>query len=273
MTIQEMKERRKELGYSYKMLSEISKVPVGTIQKIFGGITESPRRDTILALEKALRLPGEEVPAGFSADIEEARRLLAQGIVLENMQGRYTVEDYYLLPDDKRMELIDGVLYDMNAPTTLHQVIQFHLSYELQSFIRKNKGNCLLVPAPFDVWLDRDDYTMLQPDISIICKRDNFTEQRGEGAPDMVVEILSPSTRKKDMTLKLSKYTGAGVREYWIVDPKKERVITYRNLQEEAEVSIYSFEDQIPVGIWDDRCIIDFGKLYGEIREMFAPAE
>ena len=110
---------------------------------------------------------------------------------------------------------------------------------------------------------------MVVPDITVVCQKDKYTEQYLDGVPDMVVEVLSKSTKKKDMTLKLGKYAKAGVREYWVVDPKKETVIVYKFSREdenEAEIYFYTFANQIPVGIWDDECIVDFAEIKAYIE-------
>lgn len=112
---------------------------------------------------------------------------------------------------------------------------------------------------------------MVVPDISVVCENDRFTEQYLDGAPDLVVEVLSPSTRKKDMTLKLGKYAAAGVREYWIIDPKKETVIVYefsREDEADTQIHFYTFENQIPVGIWNGECVVDFVEIKSCLNEL-----
>ena len=104
--------------------------------------------------------------------------------------------------------------------------------------------------APLDVQLDRDDRTMVQPDVLVVCDRSKVVRRCVYGAPDFVVEILSPSTWEKDMYVKLGKYESAGVREYWIVDPKKKRVLVY-DFEHTDFPALYTFTDQIPVGIFD----------------------
>lgn len=257
MTIEEMKQRKKELGYSYEQLSKLSDVPVGTIQKIFGGITKTPRYETISALEKVL----SEKTRG--SVVEEAVAYYG-----EKRQGEYTLEDYYALPDDQRVELIDGVFYDMSSPTHIHQIISGEIYNRISNYIKANKGNCVPAMAPLDVQLDCDNRTMIQPDVIILCDRDKF--QRGViyGAPDLVVEVLSKSTRKKDMFLKLTKYMEAGVREYWMVDPKGKRVLVYY-FEEEVWPVIYSFEDTIPVNIYEGKCQIDFAEIYEYIEFLY----
>ncbi len=162
-------------------------------------------------------------------------------------QGEFTVEDYRRLPDEVRAELIDGELIYMEAPGYTHQELIMELSVELVNYIRANKGSCRVVQFPLDVQLDCDDRTMVQPDLCI--------------------EILSPSTRKKDCTLKVQKYMNAGVREYWIVDPDKKAVITYRFEGEDIPgISMYTFQDKVPVGIFEGSLEIDFREISGRLR-------
>ena len=132
MTLDELKQRRIELGFSYQELSELSKVPLGTIQKVFGGITSRPRRETILKLEGVLgrkeqRMPSVEVrDAAAAYQYEDRRRHVPNPETNTHeydRQGEYTLEDYYALPDEQRVELINGVFYDMGAPTSPHQII------------------------------------------------------------------------------------------------------------------------------------------------------
>ncbi|MCD7841088.1 MAG: Uma2 family endonuclease, partial [Lachnospiraceae bacterium] len=130
-------------------------------------------------------------------------------------QGEYSLEDYLALPDDQRVELIDGVFYDMAAPTLIHQAIGSRVWRSFDAYIGKNLGSCMAFTAPVDVQLDCDDKTIVQPDVLIICEPSKLRRERVYGAPELVVEVLSPSTSKKDRLLKLTKYKKAGVREYW----------------------------------------------------------
>lgn len=251
MTLSEMKERKKELGYSYEQIAEKSGVPLSTVQKVFSGATQSPRYDTLFAIEKVLR----DFPPSMVRETA-----CEYGKELVKKQGDYTVEDYYNWPEDERIELIDGVIYYMSAPSIKHQELIGEIDFILKSFVKKDKGKCKVFGVPIDVQLDCDNKTMVQPDITIVCEKDKFTKQNLFGAPDFVLEVLSPSTRKKDMTIKLNKYVNAGVREYWIVDPKKETVIVYEigAGEEDMQVSFYTFENQIPVHIFQNECIVDF---------------
>lgn len=183
-------------------------------------------------------------------------------------QGEYTLEDYRHLPEDRRAELIDGSIYDLAVPLSVHQLLASKIYSMLAKYIEKNKGTCLPLFAPLDVQLDRDDKTMVQPDVMIVCDRKKFTRQGIFGAPDFVAEILSESTRKKDSYLKLMKYQKAGVREYWLVDPDKKKVIVYDLENEEIPV-IYGFTDRVPVRIFDGKCEVDFSLIYENIKFIY----
>ena len=176
-------------------------------------------------------------------------------------QGEFTLEDYYALLKERRVELIDGVLYDMSSPKSIHQAISVYLSNIFFNFIHKNKGLCMVFSAPLDVWLDTDDKTMVQPDIMVVCDREKFKRGIVCGAPDLIVEILSGSTGKKDMVLKTHKYADAGVREYWVVDPEKKKVIVYKFVPE-VEISIYPGTGSVPVGIWNGECSVNFAEIF-----------
>ena len=252
MTVQEMCEEKKKLGYSYEKIAELSGLPVGTVQKVLGGITKSPRYDTLAALEKAFR-PGTDGGGNF---VKEAA--IAYGV--DRRQGRHTLDDYYALPEERRVELIDGVFYDMAAPSSTHQIISGEIYNALRDHIRRQKGQCIAAYAPLDVQLDRDRRTMVQPDVLVVCDRTKFQRGLIYGAPDFVVEILSPSTRRKDSFRKLSKYADAGVREYWLVDPEKRTVVVY-DLEHEKWPVVYGFDHAVPVMIFDGKCQIDFAEI------------
>ena len=127
-------------------------------------------------------------------------------VATKKKQGEYTIEDYRKLPEDERAELIDGTIYDMAAPLSVHQLLASKIYSSLAGYIEKNQDACIPMFAPVDVQLDQDDKTMVQPDLMIVCDRKKLTRQGVFGAPDFIIEILSESTRKKDSYLKLMKY-------------------------------------------------------------------
>lgn len=160
----------------------------------------------------------------------------------------YTVEDIYALPDGRRAELIDGQIYDMTPPARLHQHIIMNLSATIYNYIKQKNGTCLVYPAPFAVFLNNDDYNYVEPDISVICDKSKLDERGCNGAPDWIIEIVSPSSRTMDYYRKLFKYRNSGVREYWVVDPEKKIITVYNFVKDTMEE--YGFGEQVPVSIY-----------------------
>lgn len=170
----------------------------------------------------------------------------------------YTIEDIYALPEGKRAELIDGQIYDMAPPSYQHQRLVMELSATLRNHIKSKGGPCEVLPAPFAVFIKEDDTNYVEPDISVICDKDKISNRGCEGAPDFVIEIVSPSSRKMDYSLKNALYSDADVREYWIVDPARERTTVYRYEEDVAPI-IIPFDNYVKVGIYGDLkiCIAD----------------
>jgi Uma2 family endonuclease len=165
---------------------------------------------------------------------------------------KYTYADYVQWDDDIRHELIDGVVYDMDAPSTIHQRISRRIFIEFANFLEGKK--CEAFYAPFDVRLNPDtaDDTVVQPDILVVCDPKKIGTKGCLGAPDLIVEILSPSSMRMDMHVKMKRYRAAGVREYWIVNPELQVVMTYL-LNEGTYIAwTYGRGDVIPVSILDD---------------------
>ena len=171
----------------------------------------------------------------------------------------YTIEDIYTLPDGERAELIDGQIYDMAPPSRKHQDILSFLHLAIGNYIAGSNGECKVYPAPFAVFLFADDTKYLEPDISVICDLNKLDDRGCNGAPDWVVEIVSPSSRVMDYYTKLSLYREAGVREYWVVDPMKQVILVY-DMEQSIVPVIYSFSDRVKVNIYDN-LQIDFSKL------------
>lgn len=331
IAIDEMRARKKELGYTYKELADLSGVPLPTVQKIMGGFTKSPRYDNVLALRRALW------PAGLpDAPLEDGRRpagpaekvilpdapaeysdqsgktglyaeltgetLRGQGIAAESpapyytdskktgrahvysesftaarrsgqtpgisypllphkRQGEYTAGDREMLPGDVRTELIDGVIYDLAAPKSVHQIIVGEIFNQIYNQIEKCGKDCLVFTAPSDVWLTGDDRNIFQPDLYVVCDLDMIDPDGWtRGAPPFVVEVLSPSTRSRDILLKAFKYHAAGVHEYWIVDPERKKILVY-NYDRDPDGTVYteySFDDVVPIGFSGGSCSVDF---------------
>ncbi len=176
-----------------------------------------------------------------------------------------TIADIEALPEGTRAELIDGqILYDMAGPSSNHQRIVSFLTRKIGNYIESNHGKCEVFPEPYDVQLKEDDnHTLVQPDVSVICDRNKIKKNRCIGAPDWVIEVVSPSTENWDYIRKLGKYNAAGVREYWIVDPKHDRVVVYNleaGLQAGAFEQPKTLKDKVPVNIYPG-FEIDFSQL------------
>ena len=272
MTIEQMRIRKRELGYSYEQIADMAHLPLGTVQKVLGGITKSPRYDTLQALEAVFSDSGDGLLREENAVYETNCVREVAAIYQAKKPGEYTIDDYMSLPDDERVELIDGVFYDMAAPMTIHQFVSGEIFAILKDYVRTNKGKCIPFSAPTDVQLDCDDKTIVQPDVFVICNRDKLNYRRVFGAPDFVVEVLSPTTSKKDAVIKLGKYCNAGVREYWMVDLKKKRVFVY-DFENDACPAIYTFDDAVPVSIFDGKCKVDFKEIYEYGRFLFEQEE
>ncbi len=170
----------------------------------------------------------------------------------------YTIEDIYALPDGERAELINGRLYCMAPPSRIHQKITGRLYQEIANYISRKGGSCEVYAAPFAVFLNEDDTTCVEPDISVICDPDKLNEKGCSGAPDWVIEVVSPGSRRMDYSVKLFKYRAAGVREYWLVDPDKDRIMVWSFETENTDE--YTFHDKINAGIYHDLSI-DFASL------------
>lgn len=161
---------------------------------------------------------------------------------------RYTSKDYWNLPTGQRAELIDGQLYNMAPPSRKHQRVSGQLYKSIVNFIDAHNGSCEVYAAPFAVNLDANDATWVEPDISVICDKDKLTDRGCCGAPDFIVEIVSPSSRSMDYITKTGLYRNAGVKEYWIADPTKDITVVYLFDGEDITPAIFPFSAPISIG-------------------------
>lgn len=174
-------------------------------------------------------------------------------------QEKYcTVEEFYNMPDDIHAELINGQIVYLASTSSIHQIISSELHFAINSYIKSKAGHCRALTAPFGVQLHKGEDTVLEPDISVICDTDKITPRGCIGAPDWIIEIVSPSNPSHDYITKLSIYHDTGVREYWIVDPQSKYIHVY-NL-EVGDLKMYSFRDTVKAGIYED-LYIDFAGL------------
>lgn len=156
----------------------------------------------------------------------------------------FTVEDIENLSEGVRAELIDGQIFYFASPKTVHQRLLRNLSHKIHSHILENDGKCEMFFAPMAVKLVEDHKNYLEPDIIVVCEPDKIQADGCHGAPDLVIEIVSKSTRKRDYGIKVLKYRTAGVKEYWVVDPVKETVMVWW-FEDESKNCLYGMRDEI----------------------------
>lgn len=162
-----------------------------------------------------------------------------------------TLDQYETLPGNRRVEVYENIVYDMASPSQIHQSILLELSTLLHSYVKNQNGHCKVFPAPFDVILSDHPLTIVQPDIMIVCDKDKLDEKRCNGAPDFIIEIVSPGNPSDDYIRKAYYYKIYGVREYWIVDPKR-RTVTVSYFEGDLIHVAYSFDATIKVNIYND---------------------
>ena len=303
LTIETLQKLKEKSRLSYREIAEKSGVPIGTVQKVLGGITRSPRRDTLEALAAVLTDPGIAVSEdesgryseftykaiidnntqnGSYTEVHEAEHVygepdndeehddqiddMVERLIDSKKSGEFTVDDYYVISEKYRIELIDGIIYDMTVPKFDHQHIAGIVYTQLMNFHLSSKQKCLPSIGPIDVQLDRDNKTIVQPDVIILCNNIVKDNKVIYGAPDFVMEVFSPSTRFKDRVIKREKYKAAGCREYWMVDPLNQRV---KVLDFEGNLDgLYTFDQKIPVRISGGRCVVDFSLIKEQLIEI-----
>ena len=306
MTIEELKNRKTALGLTNEMIAKAADLPLSTVQKIMSGATKAPRKLTLEAIESALfseekrraepRLYGSSCcedslsrkAQSSAADLSENAGFIyddlpdhsMKGMVKEALTGyshsnsamrrtgEYTLDDYYDLPDNQRVELIDGVFYNMASPSKLHQGVLQGIFVQLDNCIENHRDTCFLYLAPSDVELGDDNNTVVQPDLYIHCSRERELRSPHHGAPDFVLEVLSPSNPQYDLWLKQNLYRRSGVREYWIVDPDGRKILVF-DFEHDVLPTSYSFEDEVPVAISNGTCRIDFHKVFARVRHLY----
>ncbi|MGN0356008.1 MAG: Uma2 family endonuclease [Muricoprocola sp.] len=180
-------------------------------------------------------------------------------LALQTETELITLEQYEALPESIRVEVFDGTVYDMASPSQEHQTILTELLVVFRNYIRKKAGNCSVFPAPFDVKLNDSPLTIVQPDLMVICDKNKLDGKRCNGAPDFIIEIVSPGNPSDDYIRKLYYYKNFGVREYWIVDPRR-KTVTVNYFDGNLLNIQYSFYSTIKVNIYDD-LVIDFSAI------------
>ena len=170
-----------------------------------------------------------------------------------------TFEQYEALPEDVRVEVFDGVIHNMSSPTQVHQSVLTELLVTIRNYLKKQNGECQVFPAPFDVKLSDKPLTIVQPDIMIVCDKNKLDGKRCNGAPDFIIEIVSPGNPSDDYVRKLYYYQNYGVREYWIADPRR-KTVTVNYFEGDMLNIQYFFDSTIKVNIYDD-LLINFSDI------------
>ncbi|MDR1900515.1 MAG: Uma2 family endonuclease [Treponema sp.] len=176
----------------------------------------------------------------------------------------YTYADYLAWDEGERYEIVDGEAYMMAPPSRMHQEISMALSTSINNYLEGKP--CKVYAAPFAVRLnpapDQSDDTVLEPDIVVVCDPAKLDDRGCNGAPDLIIEILSPSTTRYDQIVKFNKYREAGVREYWIVDPEKRIIMAYELKNGEYTAVNYGDTGTVPVKILPG-CEINLAAVFG----------
>ena len=242
MTITDIKQLKEKDGMTNKQISELTGIALFVVDGIFSGDIEEPKYMTPLEFEELLtRL---EIP--FYCDEKTGYPcLIREEITSYNYHAsHYALGDMVKLCNIISREVINGEIYAMSTPSRMHQFLVTKLLIRIGNHIEKKRGKCHVYPSPFGVRLFADDKTWVEPDILVICKKNIMTDSGCDGAPDLIVEIVSPNNVFHDYVTKLVKYQQAGVREYWIVDPINERITLY-HFQEPVQKEEYTYEDTI----------------------------
>lgn len=274
MTHEELIKAKRRLGFTTAQISEETGIPVGTLNKLFSGVTKNPRRDTVVALEKFF-LENDGRRGGninYYYDIDPNKTLcVREGFTPEEFnwkpQGSYTIEDYKKLPEGTRIELIDGCLYVEETPTFTHQMMAAEVHNQIEEYIKKKKGKCFVTDFAINVYLTENENTAVIPDLFVLCDRSKITEHGLHGAPDFVLEVLSKSTRAKDLFRKASKYGAAGVKQMWCIDPVEKILYDYA-FDAQIPIDIRPLTGKRKITIFDD-LEIDLDRVADAVRRFY----
>ena len=292
--MKDLRTRKIALNISTAELAYMAEVPIGTVSKIMTGETKSPKAITIEKIDTALKKeeqkrrleaylnamkeyylvhPDKEVNVvEFEAiyrkihgledkPIAQADSLTEEYPIWGNLANRkensVTVKDFFHMGIENRsIELFEGKLIVNEAPGLQHQLMVKRINKQIEAFIDSNHGKCQVFDMGLNVRLNENEDTVLIPDLLVICDERKLKSFGILGAPDFIIEVSSPSTRRYDLKKKVYKYLIHGVREVWIVDLEKRVVVTY--VDDDYMVNhLYQFGTDIPVSIYDGRLTIN----------------
>ncbi len=300
MKIDEIRERKKRLKLTTYQLALLADLPQGTVSKILTGETKNPSYLTIEKIDETLQQ--EEMKARLEAYTTAMKQYFSEhpedngnqkkfeeiyrsennlndapipfavpkdddtgiygNLALQN--NKMTASQLGKMGESRDLQLIDGAVIISEMAGVSHQRMVKKLGRAISDFIDANNGKCEVFDLGVNVYLNEDEYTLVIPDIAVICNEKQIDEKGIQGAPDWVIEVVSPSTRHIDYHKKLYKYMDAGVREYWIVDIDRQMVSVCIN-GEPMQVTIYSFAEEIPVSIYDGKLNVDMPTVSSHI--------
>ncbi|MBQ9611464.1 MAG: Uma2 family endonuclease [Lachnospiraceae bacterium] len=266
MNLIEMRERKKALGYSNETIADKSGVPLATVQKVLSGTTQNPRQKTVEALARVLQDNGnslESLPYAVDKDgmitkrIDQWDPVLKANIVREaaaeyGVSRNYTIDDIRALPEGIRAELIDGKMYFMATPNRIHQRINGGVYLAVANYMRDSGKDCEVYIPPYGVYLHADDSEYFEPDLTVFCDHSKSANDGCHGAPDWIIEIVSPSSKANDYGKKLFKYREAGVKLYWIIDPMREMTLIYDFTEDDKTTGLYPFTEELICSLFED---------------------
>ncbi len=232
----------------------------------YAGIVESFRYSSAVLFYTLLKLPYSYVILTIEKTDRQYKVIIRKGCVsmpaLQPQPDIITLRQYEALPENIRAEVFDGQISYMASPSQDHQIISMELSTLLNTYLKSKNGSCRVFHAPFDVKLNDKPLTIVQPDLMIICDKNKLDGKRCNGAPDFIIEIVSPSNPSDDYIRKLYYYKNYGVREYWIIDPQRKN-ITVNYFEQDLLNVPYTFDAVLKVNIYEDLYInfSDISKL------------
>lgn len=274
ISVEEIRKLKERCGYSVAQLSRYSGVPVGTIRKILNGATKQPRQATLLALQQVLTGSEEDCEGKSmqyamraSADCVRETARYPTDRRKESSDSSCASQDRLKTENEERQELIDGKLYDMGCPSFLHQELVHFLDIKISDYIQKNRGKCRVLEGPVAVRMEGSDRFELVPDLIVLCDLTKRKKWGVLGGPDLVLEVSSASTKKRDMGIKLSTYMNMGVREYWILNPEQQILMVHHFENEEYIPEVIPLEGDTYVRIFGKDSSISLDELRKIIEE------
>lgn len=254
---------RRARGYTQAIMAE----KLGIARSTYAGYETGKRSPDIEMLSKiseTLYVSADELLGRYDYGTPN---LIKEAKADYFVEPKYSVEDYFNLPNPMDYELIEGELIKKNAPSDKHQIIVVQLVMHFYQEIKSRCKKCEVIPAPFCVVLSERNGVVVQPDVSVICHRELIQDGVCMGAPDLIVEVISKNNEKYDYYEKLRIYEKYGVREYWLVDPLRERIIMYV-FEERLAPVVAPFSEQMSSRVIKG-LTLNLGKLLAEHEAQF----